>query len=242
VWKQLFRGRPVGVWRDGSSRVRWRFANQFGGEVLVTTLGFARADFEVFSIDGFDARTEKIYELIRPRLTRLGKELGPALSHKLRIEFFPHVAKHQRRGASPPDETWVAFGASPQGYMRHGYLALSISGVGIHARAILKPEAGLRPEIARQIKSKKAELEKSFRGTRIQNYKGWNFQAWPKRVVANEEFFEELGDALEKKTGGIDVGFGWSRTQAIRLDRNEVLDALGELAPLYRVIQLAVST
>jgi uncharacterized protein YktB (UPF0637 family) len=202
----------------------------------VATLGFSRADFEVFSIEGFDARMTKIYELIRPRLIRLGIQLAPELSRKLRMEFFPHVAKHQRREMNPPDETGVAFGPSPQGYKRYGYLALSISSVGIHARAVIKPEADLRVEIARQIKSNKTQLEKSFAGTWIQNYKGWDFRAWPEKIVANEEFFESLGKELAKKTGSIDVGFGWNRAQALRLDRNDVIDAFGELAPLYRVI------
>jgi uncharacterized protein YktB (UPF0637 family) len=203
----------------------------------VATLGISRADFEVFSIEGFDARMAKIYELIRPRLIRLGNELAPELSRKLRMEFFPHVAKHERRAMNPPDETWVAFGPSSQGYKRYGYLALGISRVGIHARAVIKAEANSRAEIARQIKSKKTQLEKSFRGTWIQDYKGWDYRALPERMVASEEFFERLGEELAKKTGGIGVGFGWKAAQARWLDRNEVIDAFGELEPLYRVIR-----
>ncbi|WP_304826417.1 DUF1054 family protein [Candidatus Binatus sp.] len=204
---------------------------------MLATLGFFRADFEVFSIEGFSARMAKIYELIRPRLIRLGNELAPELSRKLDMEFFPHVAKHMRRTANPPDETWTAFGPSPQGYKRYGYLALCISGAGIQARAVVKPGADLRPEIGRLIKSNKTQLEKSFRGARIQDYKRWDFRALPKQIAASEDFFERLGDALIQKTGGIDVGFGWKAAQAPRLDRDEVLDAFGELAPLYRVIR-----
>ena len=206
----------------------------------MATLGFSRADFEVFSIEGFDARTTKIYELSRPRLIRLGNELAPELSRKLRMEFFPHVGKHVRRAVNPPDETWVALGPSPQGYKRFGFLALGISSVGIHARAVVKPQADSRPEIGRQIKAKKAQLEKSFSGTWIQDYNGWDYRALPERMVASEEFFEGLGEELAKKTGGIDVGFGWKAAQVHRLDRNEVIDAFGELEPLYRVIRSAV--
>jgi uncharacterized protein YktB (UPF0637 family) len=201
------------------------------------SLRFSRADFEVFSIEGFSARMEKIHELIRPRLMRLGAELEPELSGKLRMEFFPHVAKHMRATASPPAETWAAWGPSPTGYKRYGYLALCISGAGIHARAIVKAEADSRAEIGKMLKSDASALEKSFRGTRIQRYEKWDCINLPKRVPANIELFTALGTALEKKTGEIDVGFGWGVREATRLDRNELIDAFGELAPLYRVMR-----
>jgi uncharacterized protein YktB (UPF0637 family) len=200
-------------------------------------LRFSRADFEVFSIEGFSARMQKIHEMIRPRLMRLGSELAPELSRKLRMEFFPHVAKHMRATASPPAETWIAWGPSPSGYKRYGYLALCISGAGIHARAIVKAEASGRVEIGQMLKSKATALEKSFRGTRIQLYDKWDCINWPKRLPANAELFTALGTSLEKKTGALDVGFGWGLRDATRLDRNEVLDAFGELEPLYRVLR-----
>jgi uncharacterized protein YktB (UPF0637 family) len=200
-------------------------------------LRFSRADFEVFSIEGFSARMEKIHELIRPRLIRLGSELAPELSHKFELEFFPHVAKHMRATASPPAETWIAWGPSPTGYKRYGYLALCVSGAGIHARAIVKAEADRRVEIGQMLKKNARALEKSFRGTRIQRYEKWDCLNWPKRVTADAELFAALGAALEKKTGTLDVGFGWGLRDAARLDRNEVLDAFGELEPLYRVLR-----
>jgi uncharacterized protein YktB (UPF0637 family) len=203
----------------------------------VATLGFSRGDFEVFSIAGFSARMEKIYELIRPRLIRLGVELAPELSRKLHMEFFPHVAGHMRRTANPPAETWTAWGPSPKGYKRYAYLALCISGAGIHARAVVKTEADRRAEMGEMLKSKSSALEKSFRGTRIQRYEKWDFSNLPKPVPADAELFTALGAALERKSGTIDVGFGWPPREATRLDRNEVLDAFGELEPLYRVLR-----
>jgi uncharacterized protein YktB (UPF0637 family) len=202
----------------------------------VGTLRFSRADFDVFSIEGFSARMEKIHELIRPRLMRLGSELTPELSRKLHLELFPHVAKHMRATVSPPAETWTAWGPSPTGYKRYGYLALCVSGAGIHARAVVKAEADRRAEIGQMLKNKAGELERSFRGNRIQRYEKWDFINMPKRVPANVELFTALGAALETKSGTIDVGFGWGLREATRLDRNELLDAFGELEPLYRVL------
>src|SRR5258708_31737404 len=96
---------------------------------------------------------EKIHELVRPRLMRLGSELAPELSRNLRMEFFPHFAKHMRATASPPAETWAARGPSSTGYKRYGSLALCISGSGIHARAIMKTEPSERLETSQNLKS-----------------------------------------------------------------------------------------
>lgn len=203
----------------------------------MATIGFLRADFEVFSIEGFSARMEKIYARIRPRLIRLGVELGPELSRRIQMDFFPHIAKHTKRAADAPLETWTAWGPSRAGYKRYGYLALCVSGAGIHARAIVKPEADARAEMGRALKAKAGALEKSFRGSKIRRYEKWDFIDMPKAVPANAELFAALGAELESKTGAIDVGFGWPWREAIGLDLDEVLDAFGELGPLYRAIR-----
>ncbi|HKV53553.1 MAG TPA: DUF1054 family protein [Candidatus Binataceae bacterium] len=200
-------------------------------------LGFTPIDFEVFSVEGFNERMQQIYAHVRPKLVRLGDELAPELARKLHMEFFPHVAKHARRTVNPPPETWAAFGPSPKGYKRYGYLALAISGAGIHARAVVKSEADKRTEIGRSIKSRAAQLVKDFKGTGIARYEKWDFHQIPPEPPAETGLFSALGDSLEKKTGGIDVGFGWPVKAALRLDRDEVIDAFRELEPLYRLLR-----
>ncbi|HUO05221.1 MAG TPA: DUF1054 family protein [Candidatus Binataceae bacterium] len=203
----------------------------------MATLGFSRRDFEVFSIEGFGPRMQEIFKFVRPRLVRLGDELALELSRKLHMEFFPHVAKHQRRTVNPPAETWAAWGPSPKGYKRYAYLALCISSAGVHARAIVKSEADRRSEMARLVAAKSGELERAFRGTKIEHYERWDFQQLPEPAPAGRDFFAALSGSLAKKTGGIDVGFGWPVREALRLDRAEVLDAFRELEPLYRILR-----
>jgi uncharacterized protein YktB (UPF0637 family) len=202
----------------------------------MATLGFLRRDFDVFAIVDFSARLAKIDQLVTPRLMQLAPDFNRDLSHNLHVELHPHYARHMRRGASPPAETWAAFGPSPAGYKRNGYLALCISRVGIHARAVVKSTAVNRPAMERAIKSKSADLERSFRGTRIQQYQNWEGRELPKSIAANASFFDELGDTLAKKSGSIDVGFGWPVRDALTVDRAEVIDAFRELGPLYHVI------
>jgi uncharacterized protein YktB (UPF0637 family) len=201
----------------------------------VATLGFTPTDFAVFALDDLSARMEKIYEHVRPRLIRLGQELAPELSRKLHMELHSHVAKHIRRTINPPQETWVAFGPSPRAYKRNGYLALCISSAGLHARAVVKSEAAGRPQISSSLKQCGAQLAKDFDGTRIARYDQWDFERLPAPVRAEPELFAGLAEILSKKTGSIDLGFGWNVRESLRLDRAEMIEAFHELAPLYRI-------
>jgi uncharacterized protein YktB (UPF0637 family) len=203
----------------------------------MSTLGFTRTDFQVFSIEGFNDRMQQIYAHVRPKLLRLGDELAPELARKLHMEFFPHVARHARRTVNPPPETWAAFGPSPKGYKRYGYLALCISGVGVHARAVVKSEADKRPEMARLLQSKATELAKSFKGAPFARYDKWDFTRIPAPEPETDGLWSDLANGIAKKTGGLDVGFGWSVNEALRLDREELLDAYRELEPLYRILR-----
>jgi uncharacterized protein YktB (UPF0637 family) len=203
----------------------------------VATLGFRQADFEVFEVEGFSARMEKLYAMVRPKLLRLGDELAPELARKLHLEFFPHVAGHIRRTVNPPAETWVAFGPSPRGYKRYGYLALCISQAGLYARAVVKSEADSRLAMARQLKTASRKLVKDFEGTQIARYETWDFARLPTPMRADAELFDAMAATLSKKTGWIDLGFGWNVRDSLRLDRAEVIEAFHELEPLYRLFQ-----
>src|SRR6202158_4166891 len=140
----------------------------------MTGLGFTPTHFAVFKVEGFNERMQQIYAHVRPKLVRLGDELAPQLARKLHLEFFPHVARHARRTVNPPPETWAAFGPSPKGYKRYGYLALCISGAGLHARVVVKSEADRRPEMAGGLKRKAGELAKSLRGVKIARFDKWD--------------------------------------------------------------------
>jgi uncharacterized protein YktB (UPF0637 family) len=199
-------------------------------------LGFMPNDFAVFKLEGFGARMQEIYARVRPRLVRLGDELAPQLARKLHLEFHPHVAKHARRTVNPPPETWAAFGPSPRGYKRYGYLALCISSAGLHARMVVKPEADRRAEMAQGIKRQAARLAKSLGATKVARYDKWDFNSLPVERAADDELFMALAERLGNKTGGIDLGFGWSVRDALRLDRAELLDAYRELEPMYRIV------
>ena len=134
-------------------------------------------------------------------------------------------------------ETWVAFGPSPRGYKRYGYLALCISRAGLHVRAVVKSEADSRLGIARQLRTASTNLVKDFEGTSIARYETWDFARLPMPMRADAELFDAMAATLGKKTGWIDLGFGWNVRDSLRLDRAEVIEAFHELEPLYRLFQ-----
>jgi uncharacterized protein YktB (UPF0637 family) len=200
----------------------------------MATLGFSVADFQVFKVEGFNERMAQLYATVRPKLLKLGDEMAPQLAGKLHGEFFPHVAKHARRTVNPPPETWCAFGPNARGYKRYPYFGLCISSAGIHARVVIKSEADHRPEMAAAIKRREAELSRAVNGTMVARYDNWDFSSLPPAVRADAELWRQLSEALTKKTGGIDIGVGWPMREALRLDREEVLDGFRELEPIYR--------
>ncbi len=205
----------------------------------MATLGFSAADFHVFKVEGFNQRMAQLYATVRPKLLKLGDALAPEMARKLHFEFFPHVAKHARRTVNPPPETWCAFGPSAKGYKRYPYFGLCISSAGIHARVVVKSEADHRPEMAASLKRMGGQLSRALDGTMVSRYDNWTFNALPAGVRADGELWNQLAEALVKKTGGIDVGIGWPVREALRLDREEVLDGFRELEPIYRACRSA---
>ncbi len=68
----------------------------------------------------------------------------------------------------------------------------------------------------------------------VSRYDNWDCKALPAGMRADVELWNQLSQALVKKTGGIDVGVGWPIREALKLDREELLDGFRELEPLYR--------
>ena len=198
-------------------------------------VGFTSFDFDVFRVAGFDERVEQIYARIRPKLLRLGEQLAPELTRRLGMGFFPHVARHNGRTAAPP-ETWTAFGPSPRGYKSCGYLALCISGAGLHARCIVGAEAVKRSSLDQVVAAHAAQLAHDLRGGPLASYEQWNFRRLPDGAVRDGEWFVSLADRLGERDGRLDLGFGWNRAEAVALERAELIDAFHELAPLYRLV------
>ncbi len=179
---------------------------------------------------------QQVLDRLQPKLARLGRDLAPDLGRIMHTELFPHVARHAHQSSSPR-ETWVAWGPSPKGYTRYGYLALSISRAGVHARASVRMQADHRDAMSREIAARADELARSMGKNRITRYEDWPSDAIPAARPADRALFASMAETLARKTGAIDVGFGWPIPEALRLDRADLIDAFRELEPLYRILR-----
>ncbi|MCJ1656618.1 DUF1054 domain-containing protein [Staphylococcus sp. NRL 16/872] len=82
----------------------------------MTQYTFSPKDFEVFDVDGLDARMEALDKHVRPQLHQLGDYFAEYLTSQTGETFYAHVAKHARRSVNPPIDTWVAFAPNKRGY------------------------------------------------------------------------------------------------------------------------------
>jgi uncharacterized protein YktB (UPF0637 family) len=89
--------------------------------------GFEQKDFDVFKVDGLEARMHELIQQVRPKLYVLGESLVPFLSQLTVDEMFAHVAKHARRKVHPPQDTWVAWSNNKRGYKMHPHFQVGLN-------------------------------------------------------------------------------------------------------------------
>lgn len=88
---------------------------------------FNETCFDVFNIEGLDARMVGIRKYIQPVFQSINEivvsELEPFLGEKLPI----HIAQHRRRTTNAPDFTWSAMGGNKRGYKKFPHFQLGIT-------------------------------------------------------------------------------------------------------------------
>ncbi|MBO0470066.1 DUF1054 domain-containing protein [Enterococcus sp. DIV0242_7C1] len=89
-------------------------------------LMFTEKDFDVFTIEGLDARMEGIRASIQPKFQELDDYFAAKLGDQLETEFFVHIAQHRRRTVYPPENTWSALSQKKRGYKMDAHFQLGI--------------------------------------------------------------------------------------------------------------------
>jgi uncharacterized protein YktB (UPF0637 family) len=203
---------------------------------------FSGADFKVFEVKEFAPRMVEIRARIRPKLEALGTTLAPAIRHATGEESVPHVARHARRTVNPPDDTWVAFAASPRGYKKHNHFKVAVSRHCVRVMFEAGPEHADKKKFAAAWRKAAPRL-----GPVLRRVKGL---AWfknehdedPAAPLADlsQEAFADLADELTRTRDGqlvigraVPVGEAsrWTEAEC----RDAVLDTFRALAPLYRL-------
>lgn len=191
-------------------------------------------DFEVFRMDGLEARMEGLDQHIRPKFHELGQEFSDDLAAKLGHEMFPHVAKHARRTVNPPKDSWVAFAPYKRGYkaLPHFQIGLWESHVFIILAVIY--EAPTKSAIADKLMKKTSLLTKL-----------------PKEYVVSGDHMKPDAESISKDTvnhylhrlaqvkkAELVVGRHIQASDATQLSKEEffrlVENTFEELLPLYK--------
>ncbi|MEF3303913.1 YktB family protein [Paenibacillus sp. GYB003] len=123
---------------------------------------FDSSDFDVFTIPGLEPRMKALIERVRPKLTRLGDELAPALTAMCGEPMFPHVAKHARRTINPPADTWVAWANSKKGYKAHPHFQVGLWSTHLFVQFAVIYESGNKDVFARNLEKKLAAIRKAI--------------------------------------------------------------------------------
>lgn len=203
--------------------------------------GFTDEDFDVFFIDGLDARMEALKEKIRPKLDSLGQYFAPQLSALAGDEMFMHVAKHARRTKNPPNDTWVAFANNPRGYkmLPHFQIGLWETNLFIWFAAIYEcPQKELIGE----------KLEKNIEQimSHIPNDFVWSTDHTKPSAVSHAQlskdqlrvYFQNLQSV---KKAEILCGYVIDRNTAVNMKADELIDKIDnvfkKLIPLYELIK-----
>ncbi len=88
--------------------------------------GFQKEDFNVFHIEGLNARMTAIQERIQPKFKEIGDLLVDDVSAMIGSEMFLHIARHARRTVNPPNDTWLAIAGNKRGYKKHPHFQIGL--------------------------------------------------------------------------------------------------------------------
>ncbi|OLS39312.1 hypothetical protein BTR22_00020 [Alkalihalophilus pseudofirmus] len=204
---------------------------------------FTQEDFDVFDIEGLDARMEALKKRIRPKFEALGIELAPTLSSMTGDEFFTHVAKHARRKVNPPNDTWVAFAANKRGYKKLPHFQVGLFGTHLFVWFAMIYEAPAKGEFAERLLDNPGEWLKKVPKDFVWSIDHMKPEAISQSDVDAEAFTSMLTRLRDVKKAELLCGIHIDRQDPILKDGDALLKRIEEtyqhLLPLYHEAQKA---
>lgn len=131
--------------------------------------GFETSDFEVFEIEGLEARMNALRTKIQPKFAALGEHFAPFLTEITGEEMHTHIARHARRTVNPPASSWVAFASNKKGYKKWPHFQIGLWDSHVFAWLAIMNEAERKKDYAEQLLKKRTEIK-----TRIPNGFIWS--------------------------------------------------------------------
>lgn len=194
---------------------------------------FDDKSFDVFNIEGLEARMVGIREVIQPIFNELDTYFVDELSSEVGEVLPIHIAQHRRRTANAPDFTWSAMGGDKRGYKKYPHFQL-----------------GITPEYALMWLSfiDNPEFEVDMAELMLENL-AW-FTQLPSEMMINTDHTKNNYHSLEKKQlvkdltrfktvkkGEFQIGRVLTREKLVKLSQDEareyMLETYKSLVPIY---------
>ena len=193
---------------------------------------FTQKSFEIFSIDGLEARMAEIRSEIQPVFSEIGQKLLTKLSAKIsNQEFYFHIAQHRRRTANAPENTWSAISTKARGYKMEAHFQLGIweDYVFIYLSMIDQPKK--QKEYAELLTN--LSVEKMLTEDFIISKDHTKAEVFP--LSAFSEAAERLGKV---KKSELEIGRLWSKDRFDGKEDSkilaEMLETIDQLLPIYQ--------
>lgn len=193
---------------------------------------FTQKSFEIFSIDGLEARMAEIRSEIQPVFSEIGQKLLTKLSAKIsNQEFYFHIAQHRRRTANAPENTWSAISTKARGYKMEAHFQLGIweDYVFIYLSMIDQPKK--QKEYAKLLTN--LSVEKMLTEDFIISKDHTKAEVFP--LSAFSEAAERLGKV---KKSELEIGRLWSKERFDGKEDSkilaEMLETIDQLLPIYQ--------
>lgn len=190
---------------------------------------FRKKSFEVFDIEGLEARMEGIRAEIQPIFMEIGEKLRKKVSCAFpKQDFYLHIAQHRRRTSHAPENTWSAIGRQKRGYKMEPHFQLGIwqDYVFVYLSIIDQPKG--QGDYAQKLSKLKA-LPKDFVLSKDHT----------KTEVYDISFFPEFVERLKKvKKSELELGRVWKSSRFDGKENQvilkEMLETVDSLLPIYK--------
>ncbi|MEJ8544642.1 YktB family protein [Brevibacillus borstelensis] len=210
--------------------------------MTISFTGFDQNDFDVFAIDGLDARMEGIKSLIRPKLELLGQHFSPSLSMATGEEMFYHVAKHARRTVNPPNDTWVAWAGDKRGYKKHPHFQAGLWGTHLFVWYAVIYESPFKEEIGLAMKEHLEEILDTVPDDFRWSPDHMQPQSTPQAVLGRDGVLQLIDRLQRVKKAEILCGINIDRHDPVLADGDKLLKrleaAFAILTKLYNLSKL----
>ena len=201
--------------------------------------GFSNEDFDLFLINGLDARMEKLISTLRPKLQILGDHFAPSLSLLTGDEMFPHVAKHARRTINPPKDTWVAFANNKRGYKMLPHFQIGLWQTHLFVWFAIIYESPSKVEYGKRFENNIEKIYNTIPSNFVWSGDHMKPDATPMNEMGKDDLLQLFQRMQNIKKAEILCGINIPRDQVVKMSGEQLLHRIQEtfntLVPLYTI-------